>query len=188
MTLYYESLGLLLEEDGSGTRSPAGILAGIAAVIAACGDPRGAARLWEPSPQSMRRSGHSQPSGAARPAARRIRDEPDLDVPTAHEERERGAALSLPEAIATARNHLVRFQGEIEAGVPSHDQAIGSGLTPRELDVLRLVAMGHSNREIADALFISVPTVKRHVANILGKLHVSSRSAATAYAYGHKLV
>jgi DNA-binding NarL/FixJ family response regulator len=61
------------------------------------------------------------------------------------------------------------------------------GLTPREVDVLGLVAGGSSNREIADALFISVPTVKRHLTNILGKLGVSSRTDAAAFARAHGL-
>jgi DNA-binding CsgD family transcriptional regulator len=64
----------------------------------------------------------------------------------------------------------------------------GADLTPRELEVLRLVAAGRSNREIADALFISVPTVKSHVTNVLGKLDLPSRSAATAYAHTHGLL
>ena len=62
------------------------------------------------------------------------------------------------------------------------------GLTPRELEVLRLVAAGRSNREIADALFISVPTVKRHLTNILGKLELPSRSALNTYAHTHGLI
>jgi DNA-binding CsgD family transcriptional regulator len=62
------------------------------------------------------------------------------------------------------------------------------GLTPRELQVLRLVAAGKSNRKIASALVISERTVGRHVSNIFTKLSVSSRAAATAYAYKHQLV
>jgi non-specific serine/threonine protein kinase len=61
------------------------------------------------------------------------------------------------------------------------------GLTQRELDVLRLVSAGRTNREIAAALFISVPTVKRHLANIFAKLGVSTRAEATAYAWSHQL-
>lgn len=61
-------------------------------------------------------------------------------------------------------------------------------LTPRESQVLRLVAAGKSNREIASALVISERTVDRHVSNIFAKLDVSSRAAATAYAYRHQLV
>lgn len=62
------------------------------------------------------------------------------------------------------------------------------GLTPRELEVLRVLATGNTNKEIAEKLFISERTVDRHVSNILGKLDVSSRAAATAYAYEHDLV
>jgi ATP/maltotriose-dependent transcriptional regulator MalT len=62
------------------------------------------------------------------------------------------------------------------------------GLTPREMEVLRLLATGATNREIADTLVISDKTVARHVANMFTKLGLSSRSAATAYAYQHNLV
>jgi ATP/maltotriose-dependent transcriptional regulator MalT len=62
------------------------------------------------------------------------------------------------------------------------------GLTAREVEVLRLVATGASNREIADALVISDKTVARHVSNMFSKLDISSRAAATAYAYEHGLV
>jgi DNA-binding NarL/FixJ family response regulator len=62
------------------------------------------------------------------------------------------------------------------------------GLTPREVDVLRLVAAGKTNRAIGDELVISEKTVARHVSNILTKLGVPSRAAATAYAYDHHIV
>jgi DNA-binding CsgD family transcriptional regulator len=61
-------------------------------------------------------------------------------------------------------------------------------LTPRELQVLRLVATGRTNRSIGDALQLSEKTVARHVANICLKLDVSSRTAATAYAFEHGLI
>ena len=61
-------------------------------------------------------------------------------------------------------------------------------LSPRELQVLRLVAAGKTNRSIAAELFISDKTVARHVSNIFTKLGVDSRSAATAHAYQHGLV
>jgi DNA-binding CsgD family transcriptional regulator len=63
-----------------------------------------------------------------------------------------------------------------------------AGLTAREVDVLRRVATGRSNREIATDLVLSEATVARHVSNILTKLGVRSRSAATAFAYEHGLV
>jgi DNA-binding NarL/FixJ family response regulator len=62
------------------------------------------------------------------------------------------------------------------------------GLTTRELQVLGLVATGRTNRGIADALGISEKTVARHLSNIFTKLNLSSRAAATAYAYEHDLV
>jgi DNA-binding CsgD family transcriptional regulator len=62
------------------------------------------------------------------------------------------------------------------------------GLTARELDILRLVATGRTNRAIGDELVISEKTVARHVSNIFNKLGVSSRTAAAAYAYDHRLV
>jgi len=62
------------------------------------------------------------------------------------------------------------------------------GLTARELEVLRLVATGKSNKEIAAALVISEHTVARHVQNIFTKLGVPSRTAAGAFAFEHNLV
>ena len=68
------------------------------------------------------------------------------------------------------------------AGRQAHD------LTPRELDVLRLVAAGRSNRQIAAELVVSEHTVARHVQNILAKLRVPSRTAAAAFAFEHGLL
>lgn len=62
------------------------------------------------------------------------------------------------------------------------------GLTPRELEVLELLTTGKTNKAIGEKLFISERTVDRHVSNILGKLNVETRAAATAYAYKHDLV
>jgi len=62
------------------------------------------------------------------------------------------------------------------------------GLTARELEVLRLVAAGQTNKSIAAELVLSERTVERHVSNIFAKLGVSSRAAATAFAYEHKLL
>ena len=62
------------------------------------------------------------------------------------------------------------------------------GLTPRERQVLELLAEGHSNKAIADTLFISPRTAKNHVASILPKLGVDSRAAAVACALRQGLV
>ncbi|HEY6595718.1 MAG TPA: response regulator transcription factor [Asanoa sp.] len=72
----------------------------------------------------------------------------------------------------------------LAVGVPRD----AGGLTDRELEVLRLVASGRTNRAIAGELFLSEKTVARHVSNIFAKLDVTSRAAATAYAYDHRLV
>jgi len=61
-------------------------------------------------------------------------------------------------------------------------------LTEREMEVLNLVVQGQSNQQIAEALFISLATVKAHISSILSKLQVSSRAEASAYAIRHKLV
>jgi DNA-binding NarL/FixJ family response regulator len=62
------------------------------------------------------------------------------------------------------------------------------GLTRREMQVLRLMTAGRTNKAIASELFISERTVDRHVSNIFAKLDVSSRTAATAYAYKRHLI
>ena len=55
-------------------------------------------------------------------------------------------------------------------------------LTPRELEVLRLIAQGYENQEIAGKLVVSEATVRTHVSNIMGKLHLASRTQAALYA------
>jgi NarL family two-component system response regulator LiaR len=64
---------------------------------------------------------------------------------------------------------------------PKHPQK-GQQLTEREIEVLRMVAQGKSNRQIADELVLSLGTVRAHLSNILGKLHLASRTQATLYA------
>jgi len=94
-------------------------------------------------------------------------------------------AQPLGEQIAIlARRARIRLDGEDGA-----DAAAGDfGLTERELEVLRLVAEGRSNREIAGELFISPKTASVHVSNILGKLGVASRGEAAAMAYRRHLL
>jgi len=67
-------------------------------------------------------------------------------------------------------------------------RAAPAGLSPRELEVLRLVASGKTNKSIAKQLYLSEKTVDRHVSNIFAKANVASRAAATAFAYQHGLV
>jgi DNA-binding NarL/FixJ family response regulator len=77
---------------------------------------------------------------------------------------------------------------QVEALTRTRAAAGSGGLTARELEVLRLVAAGQTNRAIAADLFLSERTVERHMSNILTKLGVRSRAAATAYAYQHQLL
>jgi NarL family two-component system response regulator LiaR len=73
-----------------------------------------------------------------------------------------------------------RLLGEISHAGRSY--ASGDSLTEREMDVLRLVAHGYSNQQIADQLTICEGTVRVHVSNILSKLHIASRTQAALYA------
>jgi DNA-binding CsgD family transcriptional regulator len=67
-------------------------------------------------------------------------------------------------------------------------QPTSTGLSPRELEVLALVAEGNTNREIAAELIVSERTIDRHVSNILTKLGVTTRTAATSFAYEHGIL
>lgn len=73
------------------------------------------------------------------------------------------------------------------AAVASQPKEIPGGLSPREVDVLRLVARGMTDAEVAQALSISPRTVGRHLSSVYSKLGVSSRTAATAFAFEHGL-
>jgi ATP/maltotriose-dependent transcriptional regulator MalT len=116
--------------------------------------------------------------------------------------------LDIPFEVATTRTVLaqaLRNQGELEAATAMFDSArslfdqLGvalaaatpvdrpSGLTEREVEVLRLLAEGRTNKEIASELYLSAKTVSRHLSNIFTKIGVSSRAAATAFAYQHDL-
>jgi ATP/maltotriose-dependent transcriptional regulator MalT len=103
-------------------------------------------------------------------------------------------ARSLGEQIAIlARRARIRLDGGDGSGAAgagdggAEGGGLGLGLTERELEVLRLVAAGRSNREIAGELFISPKTASVHVSNILGKLGVASRGEAAAKAHSLRL-
>jgi DNA-binding NarL/FixJ family response regulator len=102
-----------------------------------------------------------------------------------------GDESSAERELAAARATFRRLGATPMADVASSLLAPRSppgGLTAREVEVLRLVAAGRSNAQIAAELVLSEKTVARHLSNIFGKLVVGSRTAAAAYAFEHGLV
>ena len=111
-----------------------------------------------------------------------------------------GRVLSLDEAVALARSSVLAAPDSttqpLAAGSGGLSEAPrqmdadpgGAGLTSRETEVLRLVAQGQSNKEIAAELVLSVRTVERHITNLYGKIDARGKADATAYAIHHGLV
>ena len=97
------------------------------------------------------------------------------------------AVLELRAALAAFERLGAAADAERAAELLAEQPQLPRGLTGREVEVLRLVAAGKSNRDIAAELVISEHTVARHLQNIFAKLDVSSRSAATAFAFEHRL-
>jgi DNA-binding CsgD family transcriptional regulator/tetratricopeptide (TPR) repeat protein/energy-coupling factor transporter ATP-binding protein EcfA2 len=118
------------------------------------------------------------------------------------EDRERAIDLldvAAPDIVRLGANRLLKRAGEIAerlqapmpaavSEVPRRRQAFPDKLSAREVEVLRLVAKGCSNQQIADELVLSIKTVARHMSNIFDKIGVDRRSAATAYAFENGLV
>lgn len=169
-------LARIAESFGCGAlRAMAAYGAGLVALTT--GDPALALRQAKPARQLW--SGLNAPYEAARARvllARAFRELGDEDSATG----ELTAALE-----TFGRLGAGPARGEAEKLL--RRQAPG-GLTPRELDVLRLVAAGNSNTEIARQLVLSEKTVARHLSNIFTKLEVPSRTAAAAYAHEHDLL
>ncbi len=97
-----------------------------------------------------------------------------------------------PDALVQAIHQVQRGEPSLEPSIarkvltelsaPPKKPLTADPLTERELDILRLVAQGRSNKEIAEQLVIAEMTVRTHVSNILGKLHLASRTQAALYA------
>jgi DNA-binding NarL/FixJ family response regulator len=113
-----------------------------------------------------------------------LKDAPARDLIEAVKVVDRGDALLAP---SVTRRLLADFAGRRRQGRGANPQAVAS-LTPRELDVLREVARGLSNAEVAESLFLSEQTVKTHVAHILMKLGVRDRTQAVVFAYENGVV
>jgi non-specific serine/threonine protein kinase len=170
-TLYRDGLRLAIEQHER--RNQAIGISGLAALAASAGDSKQAARLCGSASALLDQVGAAMTPGGQE-------------------------CYGLASRSARAALGDATFEREWNAGRNRSPQAVlldaqdkqparSAGLTRRELDVLRLLADGRSNREIADALFISERTVTNHVAGILSKLGVRSRSAATSYALRNDL-
>ncbi len=162
-----------LPTDDAEVRSDDKIVLGAAAVVAVeLGDPAAAARLFGLSSQSLAQ--HTLPERRAFERAEAAARKKLGDA--AYEQAfEAGRRLRLSEA----RTEVARLAAPSPAPTESEDV---SGLTPREIQVLRLLANGMANQQIADELYISRKTVAHHVASILYKLGVDSRTAAASVA------
>ncbi|HEX9373857.1 MAG TPA: LuxR family transcriptional regulator, partial [Roseiflexaceae bacterium] len=181
LALYQESLALL--DELGGTHMIAICLERLAGLLGARGEPERAARLFGAA-ESLRESLVSPLRPVHRAdyerdlAAARAR----LDPAAWAAAWEAGRVVSSEQAIAEAR----RAAPEPEA---TRHPASGStgALTPRERQVIALIARGYSNRAIAEALVITERTAEIHVGNILGKLGFTSRAQAAAYAVAQGL-
>lgn len=152
--------------------------------LASASGERGRARVaFEDAARLYERSG--APFESARAKAALSRELAALDR-QADAVREATAAAQRLRSVGAVRE---ADRVEADAGSPdSSRQSAPSSLTPREREVLRLVAQGSTNRGIAEALVLSEHTVNRHVTNILAKLRTTSRSAAVAEALRRNLI
>ncbi|HYF11231.1 MAG TPA: LuxR C-terminal-related transcriptional regulator, partial [Actinomycetota bacterium] len=98
-----------------------------------------------------------------------------------------GARIELRAALGTFERLGAMLDVEATVSLLEGSSALPGGLTAREVEVLRLVAEGKTNRDIAVELVISEHTVGRHLQNMYAKLGISTRAAATAYAFEHDL-
>jgi DNA-binding NarL/FixJ family response regulator len=112
-----------------------------------------------------------------------LKDVPGEEVLAAIARVSEGQAIIPPSMAATLLTEFTRLSRD-----PEPLKGTLPPLTDREVEVLRLVARGHANREIAEKLVISENTVKNHVRNILEKLHLHSRVEAAVYAHQQHLL
>jgi predicted ATPase/DNA-binding CsgD family transcriptional regulator len=180
--LFAESI-TTAQEIGS-ERFVLGAVAGLAGVALALGQPERAVRLLGTveaagKTSSVGRIAHAAHTARITAEARVALAEPAFTAAW-HEGRSLPFADAITDALALASS----------AGQPPHPvpREAASELTQRELDVLRLLVEGNSDREIAEALFIGARTVQTHVANLFAKLGVNARAEAAAVAVRRGLV
>jgi DNA-binding NarL/FixJ family response regulator len=181
--LFAESIAAA-EEIGI-ARIVMGAVAGLAGVALASGQPERAVRLLSAVEAARETSGVGRISHA--PYAERFAADAraTLGEPAFAAAWKQGQAVSFEHARADA---LALASSAGEQPPPVDSDASGFGLTPRELDVLRLLVEGRSDREIGEALFIGTRTVQTHVSNLFAKLGVNARAEAAAVAVRRGLV
>ena len=97
--------------------------------------------------------------------------------------------MTLEQVLAAQGQEVLPATGEgFSSSTTTSPLSYPDGLTPREVEVLRVVAQGLTNEQVAERLVISPRTVDTHLTSIYGKIGVSSRVAATRYAIDHHLV
>ena len=185
--LYEESL--VISKELGHKRFVASCLEGLASVIFAQGQPAWAARLWGAAESLREAIGAPIPlvDHALMIAAARTQLGEKIFAAMWAEGR-----MMTPEQALTAQERETIPETDL-VGQPSAPTArltptYFDGLTAREVEVLQLVAQGLTNEQVAERLVISPRTISTHLTSIYGKIGVSSRSAATRYAFEHHLV
>ena len=193
--LFEESLAILRETNE--TAPLAVVLQGIGVTLVALGQPLEAARLWGAAEALCVAAGVPLPPDERAYVERaRLAILSQLGQEALAAAWAAGKGMTLEQALAAVRTALASQPqtapirrasgGEYRHQPPS--SSVATGLTAREVEVLRLVARGLTDAQIAEALVISRRTVNAHVRSIYTKLHISSRSAATYFALEHHLL
>jgi predicted ATPase/DNA-binding CsgD family transcriptional regulator len=165
-------------------------LAGVAVLAAACRQPAPAARLFGAAAALQDALGYPfpLPERATYQRAERV-VQTQLGEPGYAAAYAAGRMLTSAQAIVEATKMLCAPVSADQAGpVQSRSSAADCRLTPRELDVVRLIVEGRRDQEIADTLFMSRRTVQTHVTHLYAKLGASTRAEVAAYAVRHGLV
>jgi DNA-binding CsgD family transcriptional regulator len=183
---FAEGLKLAIEHDDP--RFQSFCLAGLAATLGPLGQLEPAARLFGAADALLEATGMSmEPLDQAACDRQRAAVRARLGAAPFAAAWEAGRVLPLEQALAEACRVAAALD-EIEEPPGRSDGSASHGLTPRELDVLRLLAEGRSDREIAADLGIAYRTTTSYVASILNKLGLPSRTAAATFAVRHGLV
>jgi DNA-binding CsgD family transcriptional regulator len=171
--LFAESIAVAAEIGSE--RFLLGAVAGLAGVALALGQPERAARLLGAVESAGKSSGGGRIAHAAHAARILAEVRTSLSEPVFATTWAEGLALPFADALADA----LAMASSVDLCPSSGERdTSGFGLTPRELDVLRLLIAGQTDKEIGKALFIGARTVQTHVANLFAKLGVNTRAEA----------